>query len=399
MIDLSHNLLTWLPQGIFANVSQLAYIYLQGNILRSIQSMLFTNLHSMRHVDLSDNSLVTVSDHVINVSYYRYDAFESIALSRNYLTDIPLWPLLLPSLPDIDLSGNRLSFESIRRVLKKKLKASEIYGIPPFSGTRKPGSINLLHNSFISFDISTLDVKIFPTLDYFLLWFRLDFGKNVFDCNCAMYPLYQYFHSNPIDFTNKDLYTKEMRSAFYYNKNGFNCRSPEELRGKPLMQASINTVGCDKQLTGCPKHCRCWVRTVDQAVKVYCGNQSLSQLPNSIPNGSIELDYSNNELTELPEELPKYISTLRVFDLSRNNLYIVNPNIFKTQYSSDMSDLRLHSNELTTLPKTVSNLKQSVEDKSLSYGTKASLIICSFKIGNHLLFCLTTTLLSIQRFD
>ena len=357
MLDLSHNLLTLIPQRIFSNVSQLEYIYLQGNKLKIIPPMLFTNLQSMKHVDLSNNRLVMISDYAIEVSYHGYDAFESINLSRNNLTDIPLWLLLLP-LPDTDLSGNLLSYESIRRVLKKSPKASDMDRTYAFSGTRKPTSINLRHNRFTNFDISTLDSELLPGLDNVFLWFRLDFGENVFDCNCTMYPLYQYFHTGDLDFTNTDLYTEEMVSAFFYNKNGFNCRGPGELRGKPLMQAPITSLGCDEQLPDCPEQCRCWVRTVDQAVKVDCINQSLSQLPGSIPNGSIELDFSNNELTVLPDELPNYISFLQVFDLSRNRLNSVNDNIFKTHYN--MSDLRLNNNELTTLSKTVSIFNQSM---------------------------------------
>ena len=355
MIDLSYNLLTSLPQGIFANVSHLAYIYLERNKLESIQPMLFMNLQSMTHIDLSDNYLVSVSDWAINVSYYRYDAVESIDLSRNYLTDIPLWVIRLPSLPDINLSGNRLSFASIRAELKKSYDALNRYGIETFSSTRKPGSINFRHNAFTGFDISTLADKLFAGLEYLFLWYRLDFGENVFDCNCTMYPLYQYFFPIDIDEirANTDLYSDEVLGALDYNKNGFSCHDPTELRGLPLMQAPINAFGCDEQLPACPKHCRCWVRTVDQAVKVDCGNQSLTQLPDSIPEGSIELDFSNNELTELPEELPNYISFLQVFDLSGNSLYKVNEDIFKARYN--MTDLRLHNNELTTLPQTVSD--------------------------------------------
>ena len=149
----------------------------------------------------------------------------------------------------------------------------------------------------------------------------------------------------------------DMQNNFNYNRNGFRCLRPIEFRGQPLLQVPITAFGCDEKLSTCPTNCRCWVRTVDQAVKVNCANQTLTRLPDSIPDGGIELDVSNNELGELPD-VPDYVRFLQVLDLSGNHLHQLNENIFKAQHN--ISVIRLKNNELMALPRTVSDKYQQI---------------------------------------
>ena len=359
VIDLRNNLLRALPQGTFNNVSQLAYIYLPGNKIEAIEDMLFAKLQHLVYVDLSDNCLTTVSDNVFKTLFYAYDKFSSIDLSRNYLEDLPAWILQLPFLVDVDLSGNKMSFDSIRRFLRV-LPTPSLDGYQKVSNLFVPKSVDLSNNSFTDFDITTLNYNQTNKLVNFFVRSRLNFGENVFDCNCKMYLLYRLLLI--IDTKTKDSGLRDdIMSTLNYNKKGFSCLSPMEFRGKPLIQVPVDALGCEEDLLTCPKYCRCWVRTEDRAVKVNCANQNFTRLPSLIPNGSIELDFSNNLLVDFHQDLPIYTRFLEVLDLSGNRLQNMDGVVFTTQY--EMTDLRLHNNELTTLPKTVSNLS-SLDDKS-----------------------------------
>ena len=418
MIDLGRNLLTSLPQGLFDDVSQLSYIYLHSNLLSAIEPMLFIKLESLIHVDLSDNFLVSVSDRAVAMAYHNYGKFTSINLSGNYLDDIPIWLLQLPFLEDIDLSGNEMSFESIRRLLQK-LNGSGESGKTSLEVTPL---INLQNNAFTDFDISTLDddllvhyadvimttmasqitslTDVYSTVysdadqrkhqssaslafvwgihqDWWIPrtkcqlrgkcfhlmtsscveWVnllyscRLNFGENVFNCNCKMYSLQQYMLIYNAVATVLNASEVIGHDNINYNYNGFNCGYPMGLRGNPLIQVPVDALGCNEPLPTCPKHCRCWVRSMDKAVKVDCANQNLTRLPLDIPDGSVALNLSNNQVIELQRDVPSYISFLQVLDLSGNYLQGLSENIIKAGYN--ISDLRLHNNELTTLPKTV----------------------------------------------
>ena len=354
-IDLSNNLLTSIPQGIFDNVSQIEYINLRANKLNIIESKIFTKLQYLVILDLSDNGLSAINDYFVDTSYYEFRQFTDIDISGNYLSDIPVGLFRLQVNAQIDLSDNRLSFQSIRRVLQKMANAKTDHMLPTFAVisflSSKIKSVKLHNNQFTHFDISTLDPELLVTFKIFLFFVRLNFGEFVFYCDCKMYAIYQelrLFRSGLFNGVAHDNI-----EVIDYNTNGFNCLHPAQLRGKPLIKVSTNALGCQEDRPTCPKYCRCWVRALNKAILVNCANQSLTRMPDSIPRGSIELDLKNNEVVDLEQEVPDYVQFLQLLDLSGNHIQQVNGNIFKKLYN--ISDLRLHNNELTTLPKMVSN--------------------------------------------
>ena len=320
--------------------------------------MIFTKSINLMHVDLSHNHLVYVNDYFIDTLNYDYRQLKSIDLSHNDLKDIPLG-LLRSAVPwTIDLSGNKLSFASILTVCQKvastvNVDESDPYAMSSFLSGIK--SIDLYNNAFTGFDISPMDEVLRDALVFFFLFIRLNFGKFVFHCDCSMYYLHQFIAGYDSVFTNIDSTDIDLDivNTFDHNMNSFNCLYPKEVRGKSLIQIPISKLGCHEELASYPKHCKCWVRTIDEAVMVNCANRNLTRIPDSLPNRSIELDFSNNHLVDLQEEFLD--NGLQVLDLSGNGLQNMNKNIFTSRYN--FSDLRLHNNDLTTLPKTVSSIE------------------------------------------
>ena len=378
-IDLSNNLIKSLPQDIFHNVVQLANIVLRRNQLSHIPAELFAKLTYLRQVDFSQNFLASVSDNAIATSSVYYNKFTNIDLSRNNLTDFPLWLLHLPFLEDINLSFNKISFKGVVDTLRRSMNVSKFHLVPA-AGHIQTKTINFHHNNFFYFDIPKEDQNSFPLYQFRLLLtgFRLDFGEEVFNCDCSLFQLYRYLSNFDIMDINE---VSGSKSTFHYNRNGFGCLQPEELRGKPLLRAPITALGCDEQLPSCPMHCSCWVRSVDRAVKVNCVHQNLTLLPDSIPDRSIALDFSHNRLLDLPNDLPMYFHSLHGLDLSDNHLEHVGGNIFEAKYN--FSYLRLHNNDLMTLPKEVSMLLYNPVSKFM---TNCSTFIMNLRLDQIPLF-------------
>ena len=345
-VDLSNNSIQSLPREIFSNVTNLLYINLSGNDLTYIYTALFMKLPHLKILDLSRNSLVSESDNVGATTSISYSEFKRIDLSRNNLTEFPAWLFNWKFLEVINLNGNRLSFRSISLALQK-FNISSVYMASPTSKQTK--IIYLLQNEFTGFDIGKLDLALRTKLLVFLTLFRVNFGEEVFNCDCSMYELYQHLSN----FDTRGLEDNQ-RSTFQYNRNGFSCLHPTELRGQPLTQAPVTALGCDEPLPTCPKHCRCWVRSVDRVVKVNCSYQNLTQLPNHIPDRSIQLDFSHNKLVDLQYDFPNYFTSLQTLDLSNNDLTYIDGSMFEAQVN--ISDLLLHGNRLSALPKEVSKL-------------------------------------------
>ena len=190
-IDLSNNLIKSLPQDIFNNVVQLANIILRGNKLTHIPAKLFVKLPCLTKVDFSQNFLTSVSEHAISPLVY-YNKFTHIDLSRNNLTDFPVWLLRLPFLEDINLSFNRIFFKGIEFTLQKLLNISQLYTTVDTTGYLQSKTINFHHNQIVEFDISSMEDNFDLLYQFRLLLtgFRLDFGE-VFNCDCTMFRLYQ----------------------------------------------------------------------------------------------------------------------------------------------------------------------------------------------------------------
>ena len=349
LINLNHNLITSLPREIFSNVPDLAHVLLQGNKLTHISLNMFMKLTQLTELDLSQNSLVSVSeDSTVVTALLHYDKLTRVDLSRNNLTHFPAWLLHWPFLVDVDLSNNRISFGGLIATLQTSMDISFDYLTSPGAITQIK-TIKLQQNAFTEFDIATLDFDLLHQLRLLLTGFRLDFGEEVFNCDCKMYQLLEYLRNFDIQGL-KDA----SRRILDYNRNGFSCLQPRELRGQPLLQVPVTALGCDKPLPSCPKFCRCWVRSMDGAVKVNCSHQNLTQLPDLIADRSITLDFSYNNLLVMPSDLPNYFKSLHLLDLSYNNLKNIDGNMFEARYN--ISDLRLHNNELIILPKEVSTV-------------------------------------------
>ena len=85
-------------------------------------------------------------------------------------------------------------------------------------------------------------------------------------------------------------------------------------------------------------------------VKLICSNNNLTSLPDTLPNSLMDLDCSYNQLTSLPDTLPNYLLTLRC----NNNKLTSLPDTLP----SSLAVLYCNNNELTLLPDTLPSYLQ-----------------------------------------
>ena len=355
-INLAMNLLSSLPERIFDGLSSLSTVLLQENLIIFIEPMTLLNLHSLQHIDLSANKIRHISDKAMGQETSDFTQLTRVDLSKNELVDFPIWLLQLRFLTDIDLSHNRISFEGLKTVLsripsveyiaysnRQSSSSTENRFLPATTKT-----IEFQNNMFTKFDISQLAAEEWYNFQLLLNYFQLDFVGNTMHCDCSAYALYEYLGS---------LNAEEPRDyneigVLRYNMNSMICQYPTNLKGIQLAEAPITSLGCFQNVPRCPRDCLCWIRTVDEAVKVVCSNKTLTELPKFLPNNTVELDLSGNALVSLPQDLPGYLLFLNILDLSDNMLDYLDGSLF--QMLCNTSEIKLQRNQLTTLPREVS---------------------------------------------
>ena len=357
-IAIEDNYLTDLPVGLFQGMDSLCHIFLRGNRLESIAAATFSHLYSLKEIDLSDNHLRNVSDEAMGRESSDFTQLTSIDLSDNELQDFPIWLLKMRFLTDVDLSGNRISFEGFKQSLSRIQSAEYIWQSNTHSSSSSENTflpayektIKFHNNAFADFDITEFSELELLNFKLILNYFQLDFGGTGFHCNCKTYDLYNYLRS----FDRGSVRNYNQMGVLPFNMDSITCQLPLEVQGRPLVDVPITTFGCIEEVTGCPQHCWCWVRSLDGAVKVDCSNQSLTHLPEALPEGAIELDFAANNMMnlELGPSLPDYFTSIEVLDMSNNHLAFLNGDIFVKK--SSVTDLRFHGNKLTTMPTEVS---------------------------------------------
>ena len=356
IINLGKNLLSSLPERIFDGLSSLANVLLQANRLVSIEPMAFFSLHNLEHIDLSRNQIRHNSDAAMGQETSNFTQLTRIDLSENELVDFPIWMLRLRFVTDVDLSHNKISFEGFKSVLPKIPSLVYI----PFCNRRtssttdnyfRPATtktIKLQNNAFIKFDISQLVDDELYNFQLLLNYFQLDFTGNALHCDCSAYDLYEYLGG----FNTKESRDYNKIGVLPYTMNNMICQYPINLQGIRLAEAPITSFGCYQEVLRCPADCQCWVRTVDKAVKVVCSNNTLTELPQFLPDSTVELDFSGNALVSLPKDLLRYILFIDILDLSDNVLNHLYGSLF--EMLGNTSEIKLQGNQLTTLPTEVS---------------------------------------------
>lgn len=104
LLDVSHNAIFEFEQETFKNTKKLQILSCAHNHISDVPNELFRSLKNLRVVDLSHNRLKALPDNL-----FRHDGLQSLDVSHNSLTRIPLTSLSVAAagtLCNLDLSHN-----------------------------------------------------------------------------------------------------------------------------------------------------------------------------------------------------------------------------------------------------------------------------------------------------
>ena len=359
---LGNNRLTRLPDYCFTNLSNLTWLSISYNALKTLQNGVFNGLEKLQHLLIGQNRLETLQDGVFDgltkLQYLdlRWNRISSIGLSV-FATSSNL-----SSLYTIHLSGNKLtSLEPWiydRGLIGSSEKRVEIYlhhnKISKF--TNKMGHSRSVCRNQIPYAVVDLrNNRIKHIMDFMNGW-QLDFKQLLFcykitnlvilfgdslPCDCVDYHFYRMLSllDRPkadwsenffmkCNFTDPLTRTSSIVNGFYTDLNLFVCELTER----------------------CPAGCVCLHRPSNATLHVYCSNRNFTVLPLELPelpdnHTKYKLDFSNNQLLRRLEHRGYFVNT-SILDVTNSSVdHVENwEAIVKIQF------LNLFGNNLTSLP-------------------------------------------------
>lgn len=137
-------------------------------------------------------------------------------------------------------------------------------------------------------------------------------------CSCGLYDFLRYvegrMHPN-------------VQNYFHIIPGNLTCHEPAWLRNVNVTSLKSKTLTCMARDTNlnitCPEQCDCIVRPEDKAFIGDCSRKNLIHVPNlSDPGNSmrVELNFSGNMLTRMPDLKGMGLESVRKLDLSHNNI-------------------------------------------------------------------------------
>ncbi|XP_069702047.1 insulin-like growth factor-binding protein complex acid labile subunit isoform X2 [Periplaneta americana] len=387
-IDLNNNELKDISPLSFHGLQHLRELSLQGNSIRYLSAINFTDNYNFKLLDISINELSSLP----NVTS---ETLEELYLHNNEITSVDFSILfsLFPSLIKLDLSMNRIgdlsdsrdyngTYFSSLKVLD--LSNNKIYKFDKgvFRRFTNLVSLNMSHNGLKFFnDIPHFkDMIKLETLDLSfnrIRYLHQNLFENIFELE------YLILNSNNISFLHQDTFKTLFRLRIlemqhndltYIHKdiltnkpylqevnfgyNGLNIISNDTFSGNPIL-VKLNLCGCESCSRGIKYIIPGTLFGKYNLVELDLSKNKLSKLDPETFHGNPSLEtlhLNHNRLKALPEEI--FETNLRLYSLYiQNNLIeTLHPNTFTR--NNELRHIDISSNLISTLdPNMFSNKK------------------------------------------
>ncbi|KAJ8048350.1 Leucine-rich repeat-containing protein 15 [Holothuria leucospilota] len=337
VLDISHNKLEYLPQGISAATSLLDIINLSFNNLSSIPNDTFASTSDVQFLDLSYNKLQSIPAEAFLSTYH----LAAIRASINHLETIP--DNLFSSAAElyfVDFSSNNLSvlpdglFSRNSKINNIQFDQNNLQEIPVdlFAAGKNLRTITVKRNA-----ITTFPVDLFCRNPY-LSHMRLSLNE-IEEIPAGLFR--KSYHLNNLDLSNNKI--REI-SELWFN-NTYNLRYVD-LSSNNLYSIPANLFASTHEL--------------------------------------VSLTLSNNMLTELPDMLLRYTPKLKRLFLSKNHISELPGKLFA--FTPQLTALYLSNNSIKTIPDPIFSKTPLLKDIDLFNNRISELAIDIFSSCPNLRF-------------
>ena len=387
-IDLSFNLLSNIPEGIFDKTPGLISVNLANNNLTRLSGKTFENLLNLRKLDASSNSIQILRNGFLSdkqksvevINFERnllrvveakafprgvFNSLKEINLRKNKLRVVPQIGLYVRNLKTYDVSENEINFAGFVKTLDEIFLNDLLYvhtSIASSIETRVPKKasinsestkkiLNLEGNAIERFDLTKFSETRLTNLMFMLKFFKILLTGNRLHCDCKTSQLQKRI----VSWTN-------ISSGITVNDfESWKCHTPDELRGMKVLDVPPKALRCETRCSKCPRRCTCYRSDSDARTLVDCRSRNLTELPEELPNGIVELRLEHNQIEKLT--LSKNIENVSVLYASHNQLQ----RVYLNHNAPKLKEIYLDSNKLTTLPQDFQNLSVSRIDLRYNY--------------------------------
>ncbi|XP_023212972.1 protein toll-like [Centruroides sculpturatus] len=288
-LQLSGNLLTSLPTGLFYPDNLLTHLNLSRNSFTQIPSSSFEKIFSMKVLDLRSNNIETIEEkdfaflvnlEKLDLSHNKLRKFGTFGIFR-YLNYINLSFNNIEEFPKLfwepfNVAVIDLSYNNITHLSSSDLPSS--------------GFINLQHNQIA---YVTINKNISPNVS-------LQLNFNVFSCQCSLRDFVKNIQSRRISIVEADHLT---------------CH--DTMKDRKLV--NINLLHICPYYERCPQSCFCYLHE-DNTVLVNCTSANLRTFPVILPPKTSVVHMTNNSISDFQIPQTAEWQNITYLNLDNNNL-------------------------------------------------------------------------------
>ncbi|XP_043273540.1 protein toll-like [Venturia canescens] len=326
-LDLSFNEIAFLPDRIFSNLRNTIKLDLSRNHIEAISENLFTGLTSLRELNMARNKMIEIHDQAfvslvnlriaefsfnalalrssettIHSPFHYAEKLEELHLDHNNVSNIFAdWMFSMNSMRVLNLAYNNLQY-----LMHEDLQflSENLY-------------VDLTNNNISHVYLD--GVESWAAERTYSRNLIISIEKNPIECDCELYSLLRYLEGR---------LNSNVKKAFILEIGHTKCEAPNELKGTIIMNLRSKTFKCEtnqisKLKNSCPDQCGCYVRPENKACLVNCVNEGFIETLKKVEcpvDHSIELNFSGNSLSSMPNvNWPGY-ERISVLDLDHNNI-------------------------------------------------------------------------------
>lgn len=351
-LDMKANKLLHIPGDIFVDNTNLVYVDFSRNKIRAIESNTFSHLKSLRELHLEYNEITIFHQQSFPSQSIE---FKKLFLDGNGFSEVPAFIFYMRSVDTISLRNSNARFQNFSQTISNLKWGDEK---SPQSSINETKSITrqqtqIIQNVLVDFTGSKIDNLNLPSYNlsdikvkeieelhenvlHVFKTFRFRLENNPLRCDCGINQISKVLRH----------FLKENMIEKYEFFSDWKCSWPTEFRNHLLLEIAEKDTYCEKSMTFCPANCTCFERSVSGVNIIDCRNRGFQSLPEKLPSGILDLWFHQNNITTLNKR--EYLDRIRTLTLSRNNLAIIEPGVFKQM--KIIQELFLNSNFLVSLP-------------------------------------------------